>query len=134
MIGFIKPLAMPAPCSMDETITICVGTTPTITFSLPNYIDLSIADKMYVTFSDTYDRKLFTKVETPQENTNLHLVEGNIVTVDLTQEETFLFPLEGAQAQLNWTYENSGVIKRGASDKIQIKVESNLLKQVINDE
>lgn len=133
MIGFIRPLSAP-PCPVDETIVIYKGTTPTITFALPRYIDLSIAEKMYVTFSDTYDKRLFTKVETPQENEALHLIEGNIVTVDLTQEETFLFPLEGAKAQLNWIYDSDGVTKRGASDHIQIKVENNLLKEVINSE
>lgn len=58
------------------------GTTPTYILTLPQEIDLSVADDIYVTFSNKQYQILLTKSGDDLE------IEANTIKVFLTQEET----------------------------------------------
>lgn len=99
------------------------GTTPTITFKFPDDIDLSEAHNVYITFSDQYEKLLFTKTGSDI------LIDANKVGVFLDQAETLSLPRSGLM-QVNWTY-NEDPTKRACSNKVPIKAISNLIDEVI---
>lgn len=61
------------------------ATTPTLTLTLPNNIDLTDADEIYVTFSQ------FDVALTKTLGEKVVLVSPNVIAVTLTQEETLKF-------------------------------------------
>ena len=101
------------------------GTTPTYKLTLPQDIDLTAASSVYVTFSDTYYKKIIEK-------TGAELViNTNIVDVYLTQEETLMFPTGNALVQINWTIQEGNVTKRIATEIKRIESCRNLKEEVI---
>ena len=101
------------------------GTTPTYTFTLPDTVDLTQADEVYVTFSKMNDDIIMTK--TAEGLT----VTAHTVEVYLSQEETLAFPNGKIQMQINWIYEQGGLRKRACSVKMQINAERNLIDEVL---
>ncbi len=101
------------------------GVTPTFIFKAPNEVDLSLASRIWVTFSTLDERELLTKVGDEV------VVENNSAKVYLTQQETLKLPVGDIKAQLNWVYVESGKLKRACSNKLEIRVDSNLKREVL---
>lgn len=101
------------------------GTTPTYTFTLPEDIDLSSAESVYVTFSKTNYETILTKQDDELD------IGTNTVSVYLTQDETLEFPKGDILIQLNWLYDDAGETKRACSEVIMDKVKRNLVNEVI---
>lgn len=100
------------------------ATTPTLTLTLPETIDLSTAQEVLVTFQQ-YETTL-----TKTLNDNVFLTSANVISVYLSQEETLMFiPNKIVNVQVNWI-ENSGA--RAATSIGQISMTSNLIPKVIN--
>lgn len=100
------------------------GTTPTYTFKLPDSVDISQASDVYVTFTDTNKKVIFTK-----SGSDLN-IGPHTVSVFLTQEETFSFP-DYVLFQLNWIYEEDGETKRACTKEGSIETKPNLLNEVL---
>lgn len=107
------------------------GTTPTYILKLKNKcdhddpIDLSIAEDVYVTFSNKQYQILLTK-----SGEDLSVVD-NSIEVFLTQEETLSIPKGEFYIQVNWTYNDNGVRKRACSVIKEIPSRRNLINEVI---
>ena len=86
------------------------ATTPTFILTLPNDIDLGEAAHVYFT-----------------EDSDL-TIDGNEVSVYLSQAETVKLSVGAALLQLNWTYANSA---RACSNIVSVQVTENLLKEVV---
>ncbi len=100
------------------------GTTPTCTFRLPNTVDLSIANHVYVTFSKLDHRVIFTKSDEDL------TIEANLVHIFLTQEETLNLP-DKFEVQMNWTYLDGHKVKRADTKRKVICSDYNLLNEVV---
>ena len=96
------------------------ATTPTFILTLPNTVDLSLAANIYFSLKQG-------KVEIQKENDAL-VVDGQTVSVYLTQAETLQLSAGSAQLQLNWTYANGS---RACSNIVSVNVTENLLKEVV---
>lgn len=101
------------------------GTTPTFTFTLPETVDLTEADSVYVTFAEMDETLIYTK--TGEELS----IEEHSVEVYLTQEETLALPDGRVKVQLNWLYEEGTLLKRACSNIITIDANKNLLDEVL---
>lgn len=99
------------------------GTTPTFTLTLPDEVDLTIAQNVYVTF-EKGDREL------RKTGTDLVVTEHQI-DVFLSQEETLSFPSGDVALQVNWTYLDGGVTKRAASNIVKVNMKTNLEDTVL---
>lgn len=101
------------------------GTTPTYIFKPRDQsLDLTLASKMYVTFSNLNDEEIFTKTGTDLS------VEQHQVSVYLSQEETLGLPKK-VKVQLNWLYTEGPRTKRASSNIFRIDTERNLLDEVL---
>ena len=103
--------------------TIYKGVTPTLTLTLPADIDLDGAD-VYVTFAPCRGEP-FTITEEDLD------IQGNVIYVFLTQEETLDFPTGKTALQVNWTYIDSGVRKRACTQIAKLVFEDNLINEVL---
>ena len=101
------------------------GTTPTYIFTLPEDIDLSSADSVYVTFCKTNYENILTKEDNEME------IDVNTVSVFLTQEETLSFPRGDVLVQINWLYDDGNTTQRACSEIITIPAKRNLIDEVI---
>lgn len=101
------------------------GTTPTYIFTFPNDIDLGIAETVWVTFANKQYQILLTKRDDDLD------ISANTVSVFLTQEETLAMQRSEIYIQINWTYDDGGVIKRACSEIITDGVGRNLVNEVI---
>lgn len=99
---------------------IAQATTPTFVLTLPETVDLSVAENVYFSL-----RQGFVLIE---KSTNDLTISGQDVSVFLTQAETLQLSEGKVQIQLNWTY-SGGV--RACSDIVEISVSNNLLKRVV---
>lgn len=104
------------------------GVTPTFKFIAPSGLDMSLASKVWVTFSTMDEREVLTK-----SGDELTVTESSVELI-LTQRETLKFPKDKVKVQLNWVYRESGEDKRACSNKIEIDIISNLKREVLNDE
>lgn len=104
------------------TLDVMQATTPTFILTLPAEVDLDEAQSVYFTLSqDNYRSVTKTGADL--------IIEDNIVSVYLTQEETLKFrPNEYAKLQLNWTYTGGA---RASSRTVDIFIDENLLKEVV---
>ena len=100
-------------------------TTPTVTFTFPQDVDMTLADDVYVTFTDTKNVILLNKTG------NDLTVEAHSVSLFLSQEDTKDLPKKGMKAQINWTYTDEGVLKRACTDILSIAVSENLYPEII---
>lgn len=96
------------------------ATTPTFVCTVDNSADLSEIAVMY--FSLKQDL-----VEVQKSGTDV-IIDGQKVSVYLTQAETLPFRKGQAEVMLNWTYSNGA---RGCTYKKVIQVEDNLLQKVV---
>ena len=96
------------------------ATTPTFILTLPKTVDLSIANNLYFTLTQGCTQ--ITK------QTNDLSVDGQNVSVYLTQSESLLFCEGIAYMQLNWTYADG---QRACSKIKTVPIDNNLLKAVI---
>ena len=94
------------------------GITPTITLTLPETVDLSYSNNVYVTFVS--GRKKITKTGGDL------VIDKNVIEVFLQQEETLSFTGGTVNIQVNWTYRDGDTVKRAASDIASVVFESNL--------
>lgn len=97
------------------------ATTPTFILTLPDTVDLTIIQNMYFSLEQAN-----TKL---RKTGNDLSIEGNTVSVYLTQEETLKFNRGYAELQLNWTYPDG---HRACSDIVTIPVGPNLIKEVVS--
>lgn len=101
------------------------GTTPTLTLHiLDETIDLTQAENVYITIKQ--EKYTLTKT-TPQ----LELTT-NTINCYLTQEESLRFSEGTADVQVNWTYQNNGIIYRAATKIKSIQIGPQLLARVVS--
>lgn len=96
------------------------ATTPTFILTLPNDVDPSEFANIYFTL-----RQKSVLIE--KTGTDL-TVDGQTVSVYLSQAETLQLVSGAAQIQLNWTYSNGA---RACSNIVSVQVTENLLKEVV---
>lgn len=96
------------------------ATTPTFILTLPSDVDLGEAAHVYFTLKQK-------NAEIVKEDTDL-TIDGNEVSVYLSQAETLQLVSGAAQIQLNWTYANGS---RACSNIVSVQVTENLLKEVV---
>ena len=96
------------------------ATTPTFILTLPNDVDLSIANDVWFTM-----RQGCTRIQKHGDDLE---IDGNIVSVYLNQSDTVHVTKGTVDLQLNWTYDNG---RRACSEIKTISVSENLLKEVI---
>ena len=95
------------------------GTTPTFTLTFPDTVDLTAANKVYVTF--TSGNSIITKTDE-----DLEITEHEIA-VYLTQEETLSFATGTVEIQVNWMVGENRI----ASEIKNYSISRQLLNQVI---
>ena len=96
------------------------ATTPTFILTLPDTVDLSQAVNIYFSF-----RQKNVIIEKSGDDLT---VDGQTVSVYLSQAETLHLVSGAAQIQLNWTYANGS---RACSNIVLVQVTENLLKEVV---
>ena len=96
------------------------ATTPTFILTLPNDVDLGEAAHVYFTLKQK-------NAEIVKEDSDL-TIDGNEVSVYLSQAETVKLSVGAALLQLNWTYANGS---RACSTIATVTVDENLLKAVV---
>ena len=103
------------------------GTTPTFTLTISNYVDLSLAQNVYVTIK--------------QGNTTFELtgdelsIDQNVISCYLTQEKSLkLAENTKTKIQVNWTYldDETHTIKRAATVVKEIMIGEQLVRRVLN--
>lgn len=108
------------------------GTTPTLTLKIKDDdVDLSIANAVYVTLKQ--------KLATPTDRNiiitktgNDVIIEENIVTCLLTQEETLKFDMKSpVKVQINWTYIVNEKVFRASTQVKEINMGEQLLEKVL---
>ncbi len=106
-------------------MAIIPGTTPTITFSLPEGTDISDAEHIYISLKAGNASLIKTEDD-------ILLTQGRIMQIAFTQEETLLFA-NGSKVfcQCNWTYADG---TRGASDKASFIFGDQMIRRVLPDE
>lgn len=97
------------------------GTTPTFILTLPNTIDLTAVKNLYFTLEQG-------NVKLDKNGEDLS-VEGQEISVYLSQNETLMFSPGRANLQLNWTYDGG---TRACSNIVSVPVGPNLLKEVVS--
>lgn len=96
------------------------ATTPTFVLTLPETVDLTEPSHFYFTLRQGHARI---------EKTDSDLViDGQTISVYLSQAETLALTPGMVKLQLNWTYANGS---RAASEIVSVNVTENLLKEVI---
>lgn len=97
------------------------STTPTFTLTLPEDIDLTSADHIYVTFTSN-GKTLLTKQDEDL------FVKKNLISVTLSQTETKGFP-HRVTMQVNWTYTDNGKQKRACTNIKTLEFKTNLVEE-----
>lgn len=103
------------------------GVTPTLKLKVPESIDLGEAKTVYATFKQ--GSKKITKSGQDLD------INGNVVGVYLTQEETLAFGSLDVEVQLNWIYNDVGADgkpKRNATRIKKIPFDRQLLDEVLS--
>ena len=100
------------------------GTTPTFRLTISGGVDLSEADHVYVTIRQGQTDINLTDSELE--------IDENVISCWLTQEKSLQLT-EGAKAkvQVNWTYDDDGVVKRAATVVKEIVIGEQLLRRVL---
>ena len=96
------------------------ATTPTFVLTLPETVDLTEPSHFYFTLRQGHVRI---------EKTDSDLViDGQTISVYLSQAETLTLTPGMVKLQLNWTYANGS---RACSNIVSVNVTENLLKEVV---
>ena len=98
------------------------GTTPTLTLTLPQEVDLTGAD-VYITFCNEQKNILMTLKDTDEEVD----VQGNVIELTLSQTQTLRLT-NRVFLQVNWTY---GGGERACSNIVEFDVKRNLVNEVL---
>lgn len=101
--------------------TLYTGTTPTFTLTFED-IDLTLAENVLVTFTDTAKNVLF---EVGGADLN---VTATTIEFTLTQAQTLALP-KSVLLQANWTYADG--VQRACSVEVQINFARNLHDEVM---
>lgn len=96
------------------------ATTPTFVLTLPNTVDLTQIENMYFSLQQNG-----TVIKKTGEDL---VIDGQTISVYLSQEETLPILSGKASIQLNWTYANGA---RACSNIVSVPVSGNLLKEVV---
>ena len=96
------------------------ATTPTFELTIPDSVDLTTAER--IVFSLAQD-----SLQIDKEGEDI-VIDGNVVSVYLTQEETLNLSVGTAQIQLNWSYPTG---KRMCSEIVRISITDNLFNEVM---
>lgn len=96
------------------------ATTPTFVLTLPETVDLSQAENIYFTLKQGSVALMKTGDDL--------ILDGQTVSVYLTQAETLGLSVGQARLQLNWTYANG---ERACTNIAHVAVTENLLKEVV---
>lgn len=103
------------------------GTTPTFRLTISGDVDLTEADRIWITIRQP-------KVNIELTEGDYELATGKIINCWLTQEQSLLLA-ENAKAklQVNWTYplDSSGLVKRCATRVKEILVSEQLIGRVL---
>ena len=97
------------------------GTTPTFILTLPDTVDLTEAQNVYVTFSQGSQNSL-TK------SGNDIAVSAHQVDVYMTQKDTLRFRNGTVLIQMNWTFSGG---ERAATNVVSLDWDENLLQSVV---
>lgn len=96
------------------------GTTPTFILTLPNTVDLTAVSNLYFSLEQGS-----TKLQKTGSSLS---IDGQNISVYLTQAETLKFNTGRANLQLNWTYPDGS---RACSNIVSVTVGLNLIKEVV---
>lgn len=96
------------------------ATTPTFVLTLPDTVDLTEPIHFYFTL-----RQGNVRIE--KADTDL-VIDGQTISVYLSQAETLTLTPGMVKLQLNWTYANGS---RACSNIVSVNVTENLLKEVV---
>lgn len=101
-----------------------IGTTPTFTLKLKRSYNIDLSQStVYVTLKQ--GQTTITK-----SGQQITLIDGKTVQFTLSQTESLSLVLDkSVEVQLNWTYNDNGVLKRAATKVIKLDLEKQLLKQ-----
>lgn len=100
------------------------GTTPTLSLTFSNDVDLTEATQIAVTFSDSRQNKIMEKADADLE------VSAHQIDITLTQEETLAFPKD-VLIQVNFLYVDGTIIRRAASTIAGLRFNNNLKAEVM---
>ena len=100
------------------------GTTPTLTLTLPETVNLEEASRVFVTFADKTGARL---LELTGEDLEL---DENKARVFLSQAQTLGFPGK-VRVQLNWTYNEAQAVKRACTNIETLEFTGNLKREEI---
>lgn len=96
------------------------ATTPTFVLTLPDTVDLTEPIHFYFTL-----RQGNVRIEKTDSDL---VIDGQTISVYLSQAETLTLTPGIVKLQLNWTYTNGS---RAASEIVSVNVTENLLKEVV---
>lgn len=97
------------------------GTTPTFILTLNDEnVDLTLAENVYVTFSQAWT--ILTKTGDDLD------ISKKQISVYLTQEETLSFVFSTLEIQVNWTYSDG---QRASSEIKRVSLNRNLINEVL---
>ena len=96
------------------------ATTPTFVLTLPETVDLTEPSHFYFTLTQG-------NVRIEKADSDL-VIDGQTISVYLSQAETLTLTPGMVKLQLNWTYANGS---RACSNIVSVQVTENLLKEVV---
>ena len=97
------------------------ATTPTFVLTLPETVDLTEPSHFYFTL-----RQGNVRIEKADSDL---VIDGQTISVYLSQAETLTLTPGMVKLQLNWTYANGS---RACSNIVSVNVTENLLKEVVS--
>lgn len=100
------------------------GTTPTLSLTFPDTIDLTLATQIAVTFSDYNNNVLLEKSDAEL------TVTAQQIDLELSQEETLAMPKD-VLIQVNFLYMDGTISRRCASTIQGLRFEKNLKAEVM---
>jgi len=100
------------------------GATPTLSFTFPETIDLTLATDAVFTFTDGYKN---IRLEKTGEDL---VITPHQVDIRFTQEETLAMP-KAAQVQANFLFAAGGRVDRVPSKIVNLEFETNLKPEVM---
>lgn len=100
------------------------GTTPTLSLTFSEDIDLTQATQVVVTFSDSRQNVLMEKANTDLE------VSAHQIDITLSQEETLAMPRD-VLIQVNFLYVDGTTLRRAASTIAGLRFTNNLHAEVM---
>lgn len=104
------------------------GSTPTLTFTFPDVIDLTLAYKIWLTFTDNTKEANILFERTLQDNEIE--VTATTLTTTLTQQDTLSCPKEVC-VMANSLFRDGDTIRRVPSEEVALRFTRNLKPEVL---